>query len=181
MNMHYDKIWKACPMCKTFWFIVLYIPSCKLRWTVDLYWLCWHKSLKCSASSSDKDRHPGDLHCYSGFAFGQPNDALCFSCILTIIQWQCLLQLEAYCACVWSMWKKMYMCLFKKTLSWWHVTANAISLFLFSKLILVKLDPSFFMTLHICNRRKLEQKMEVLHTIAIINKRLLSPVVHFIF
>jgi hypothetical protein len=51
------------------------------------------------------------LHCYSGFAFSQSNDALWF--ILhaelradLLQQWQSLLHLQAYCACTWNMCKK---------------------------------------------------------------------------
>jgi len=64
------------------------------------------------------------LHFYSGFAFSQSNDALWF--ILhaelrtdLLQQWQSLLQLQAFCACTWNMCKKMFLCIFKKTL-WGH-------------------------------------------------------------
>jgi hypothetical protein len=94
-------------LCKTFWIIILGIPSCKYWWA-DFSGLCQHNSLVCSASLSYVYGHPGDswfpTHPLSlnllnqlqievltgGFphvwqklhstvtVYGQPNDALCF-------------------------------------------------------------------------------------------------------
>ena len=95
-------------LCKTFWIIILGIPSCKFWWAVDFSGLCQHNSFVRSASLFYVYGHPGDS-CFptrslslnllnhlwiavltGGFphvwqklhstvtVYGQPNDALCF-------------------------------------------------------------------------------------------------------
>jgi hypothetical protein len=94
-------------LCKTFWIIILGVPSCKFWWAVDFSGLCQQNSLVRSASSSCVYGHPGDSwfptcplflnllnqlqivvltggspHVWQKLhstvtAYGQPNDALC--------------------------------------------------------------------------------------------------------
>jgi hypothetical protein len=124
------------------------------------------------------------LHCYSRFAFGQPDDTLWFlhhnhynnsSSSSAYCSWKHIVHVRGVCerrctcACLRKHWVDE------------NAAANANSLFLFWKSLLVKTRSIIFYDLVYLKQKKTRKKIEVLHTKTVINKRLLITCVRFFF